>query len=193
MSSRRNGKKRQKYPYESSHTSVEILKYLPTAFGQLAFAWKLYNYGLDGKIDLEALDADVTWEDQGMLFVVPKALAGPNDLMIALENNLVIAFGAAAITLNRVREEIGLTLPDPIASETDQCIAFIYQIRNAFAHDIAEPVWRIHSRYQRTYEFGRMKFDLSGRDGEPFRYEDLGGPDKFFAIKEYFSQTFGAI
>ena len=32
------------------------MNYLPTAFAQLAFAWKLYNYGLEGKIDREALD-----------------------------------------------------------------------------------------------------------------------------------------
>lgn len=50
------------------------VKHLPTAFGQLAFAWKLYNYGLEGKIDAEALDAVVTWQDGPMLFVVPKAL-----------------------------------------------------------------------------------------------------------------------
>lgn len=87
------------------------MKYLPTAFGQLAFAWKLYGYGLDGKIDPDELDADVTWQDEGMIFVVPKALGGPEDLEIALRNNLTIAFGAAAITLNRVREELGITLP----------------------------------------------------------------------------------
>ena len=38
------------------------MKYLETAFGQLAFAWKLYNYGLDGKIDLAALDIPLRFE-----------------------------------------------------------------------------------------------------------------------------------
>ena len=88
------------------------MKYLPTAFGQLAFAWKLYNYGLKGKINAEELDADVTWRDEGNFFVVPRALGSADDLIIALENNLVIAFGAAAITLNRVREEMDIPLPD---------------------------------------------------------------------------------
>jgi hypothetical protein len=169
------------------------VKYLPTAFGQLAFAWKLYNYGLDGKIDPAELDAEVTFQDEDMLFVVPKALGDSNDLLIALENNLTIAFGAAAITLNRVREEIGIPLPDPIDTEQDQCVALIYQIRNAFAHDIAEPIWRINGRYRRAYEFGRMKFDLTDLDGEVFRYEQLGGPDKFFAVKDYFCAQFGEL
>jgi hypothetical protein len=162
------------------------LKYLPTAFGQLSFAWKLYNYGLDGKIDPAELDVDVTWEDGEMLFVVPRALGGPEDLLIALENNLTIAFGAAAITLNRAREESGVGLPDPILSEAEQCVALIYQIRNAFAHDIAEPVWQINPRYCRHYDFGGQHFDLSDRDGTPFRYEHLGGPDSFYRIRDFF-------
>lgn len=169
------------------------MKYLPTAFGQLAFAWKLYNYGLEGKIDPEELDADVTWQDGKFLFVVPKALGSPDDLIIALENNLTIAFGAAAITLNRVREEIGLRLPDPIKTEDDQCIALIYQIRNAFAHDIAEPKWHVKNKYRREYIFGDMVFDLSQLDGQVFSYGHLGGPDRFFHIKDFFSKRFGAI
>lgn len=169
------------------------MKYLPTAFGQLAFAWKLYNYGLNGSIDPAELDAEVTFQEDGIIFVVPKALEQPEDLRIALENNLTIAFGAAAITLNRVREEIDLKLPDPIESENDHCVALIYQIRNAFAHDIAEPKWEIRERYRRVYEFGGMQFDLRCLHGEVFRYEHIGGPDKFYAIKDYFSRSFGAI
>lgn len=170
------------------------MKYLPTAFGQLAFAWKLYNYGLNGLIDPNELDAEVTFQDDGIIFVVPKALEQPEDLLIALENNLTIAFGAAAITLNRVREEIGLRLPDPIESEDEQCIALIYQVRNAFAHDIAEPRWEIRRpRFRRAYEFGGMRFDLTHLDGEVFHYDHLGGLDKFYAIKDYFSASFGFI
>jgi hypothetical protein len=167
------------------------LKYLPTAFGQLAFAWKLYNYGLEGRIDPDELDADVTWQDGDVVFVVPKAFETAADLEIALKNNLTIAFGAAAITLNRAREEIGVDVPDPIVSEADQCVALIYQIRNAFAHDIAEPRWQVYHRYRRSYNFGGMHFDLSDRDGQPFEYEHLGGPDRFYAIKDFFSATFG--
>jgi hypothetical protein len=169
------------------------VKYLPKAFGQLAFAWKLYNYGLNGEIDPEKLDEDVAWLDDDIVFVVPKALGTADDLLIALQNNLTIAFGAAAITLNRVREEIEIPLPDPIVSEQDQCVALIYQIRNAFAHDIAEPVWRIRERYRRSYEFGGLVFDLTAFDGKPFRYEHIGGPERFYLIKDYFSRTFGTI
>ena len=166
------------------------MKYLPTAFGQLAFAWKLYNYGLDGKINVEELDSDVTWIEGNMVFVVPKAFGGPEDLRVALENNLTIAFGAAAITLNRTREKKKISLPDPISTAQDQCVALIYQIRNAFAHDIAEPKWQIKSRYQRKYVFDRIDVDLTSNDGKDFTYESLGGPDVIFRIKEYFEREF---
>ncbi|GAA4796879.1 hypothetical protein [Lysobacter hankyongensis] len=39
------------------------MKYIDTAFGQLAFAWKLYNYGLEGKIDLADLDKPITFQE----------------------------------------------------------------------------------------------------------------------------------
>lgn len=169
------------------------MKLLNTAFGQLAFAWKLHNYGCNDKINYEELDEEITYKDGAMVFVVPKALQSPDDLIIALENNLGIAFGAAAITLNKVREKMKIPSPNPIESENDQCVALIYQIRNAFAHDIAEPTWEMKERYKRTYEFGRMKFDLTDLNGEPFSYEQIGGPGKLFRIKDFFSSTFGEL
>jgi hypothetical protein len=165
-------------------------QYLPTALGQLAFAWKLLNYGLDGKIDPKELDAEVTWVDGNMVFVVPPALGSDDDLIVALTNNLTIAFGAAAITLNRVREELGLTLPQPIESEEDQCIALTYQIRNAFAHDISEPKWQMNTRYRRCYEFGGQRFDLTELDGVAFEYNHIGGPGALFDIRKYFEEQF---
>ena len=116
------------------------MQYLPTAFAQLEFAWKLYNYALEGKIDLDDLDKPLAFQDGQMVLVLPDRIFGsPEDLIIALENNLSVAFGAAAITLNRSREEVGLLLPNPIENEIDQFVSLTYQIRNAFAHDISEP------------------------------------------------------
>ena len=45
------------------------MRYLATAFSQLSFAWKLYNYGLEGKIDREALDIPITLQDERMVLV----------------------------------------------------------------------------------------------------------------------------
>lgn len=164
------------------------MNYLDTAFSQLAFAWKLHNYACEGKIDLEDLDRPITYSDGGStIFVLPnKVLNTPGDLILALENNLVITFGAAAITLNRCREEAGIPLTNDIESEVDQFAGLAYQIRNAFAHDIAEPKWNITKpRFARTYRFGGMSFDLSNVGNKRFEYSDIGGPDRLFRIKEY--------
>lgn len=163
------------------------MKFLETAFGQLAFAWKLYNYGLDGKINREDLDIPLTFKEDGMMLVLPdRVLDSDDDLRIALANNLGIAFGAAAITLNRSREEAGLTLPNPIATDTDQFVALTYQIRNAFAHDISEPRWNItQARYRRAYAFDGVNVDLTDKHERFFDYEDIGGPETLFQLHQF--------
>jgi hypothetical protein len=163
------------------------VRYLPTAFIQLQFAWKLYNYALEGGIDLDRLDVPVTYLEGHSFLVLPdRIFHGHDDLILALQNNLGVAFGAAAITLNRRREEAGLALPDPIVSDVDQFVALAYQIRNAFAHDIAEPRWNITSaRFRRVYTFGHVSVDLSNLHGTAFDYHQLGGPEVLFWMRDF--------
>lgn len=163
------------------------MKFLETAFGQLAFAWKLYNYGLDGKIRREDLDIPLAFKEDGMMLVLPdRLLDSDDDLRVALESNLGIAFGAAVITLNRSREEKGLTLPDPIATDADQFVALTYQIRNAFAHDISEPRWNItQARYRRVYAFDGINVDLTDKQAQNFYYQDIGGPETLFKLHQF--------
>ncbi len=163
------------------------MQFLPTAFAQLAFAWKLYNYGLEGQIDRQSLDIPITFQDDGMIMVLPDQIFDSDgDLILALENNLVVAFGAAAITLNRSREEAGYSVPNQIVTENDQCICLIYQIRCAFAHDIAEPTWELRNPiFRRVYEFDGFRVDLSNVHRNRFRYTDIGGPDVLFHLKDY--------
>lgn len=163
------------------------MNYIDTAFTQLAFAWKLYDYALEGKIDLNELDRPLTFQDNGMVLVLPdKVLDTPNDLILALQNNLTITFGAAAITLNRCREEAGLALPRVIQTDIDQFVGAAYQIRNAFAHDIAEPRWNItRDQFARLYSFGGMRIDLTNVGTKLFEYQDIGGPDVLFQMKRF--------
>lgn len=97
-----------------------------------------------------------------------------------------ITFGAAAMTLDRSREERGMKLPDPIVSEADQWVALVRQIRNAFAHDISEPRWEIRrARYKRRYKIERVSVDLTDLSGRHFEYEHIGGAESLFALKRY--------
>ena len=165
------------------------MEYLDTAFVQLQFAWKLFKYAEDGKIDLDRLDRALTFKQDRMVFALPDKIFGSyEDLVLACQNNLGVAFGVAAIALNRSREESGIKLPNPIETEREQFVSLAYQIRNAFAHDIAEPRWNMNQeRYFRMYEFGGIRVDLSGiKNQQPFRYEDIGDPNVLFAMKDYF-------
>lgn len=163
------------------------MKYIDTAFGQLAFAWKLYNYALEGGINIDELDKPITFQEGRSILVLPnKIFDSPDDLILALENNLTITFGAAAITLNRCREESDVRLPDPITTDIDQFASVVYQIRNAFAHDIAEPRWNITSaKFARKYVLGGIKVDLSAVGTKNFEYNDIGGVEALFWMKEY--------
>lgn len=167
------------------------VRYIDSAFKQLSFAWKLYDYALEGKINLDELDKPITFQEGHMVLVLPdKIFNDPNEMIVALENNLSVAFGSAAITLNRCREEAGLNLANPIVTEQDQFSSVVYQIRNAFAHDISEPRWNItQERYARVYAFGGISIDLSHVGNKHFEYIDIGGPDVLFWLKQYGEQN----
>jgi hypothetical protein len=167
------------------------MNFVDSAFKQLSFAWKLYNYALDGKINLEELDQPITFQESHMVLALPdKVFNNQGEMIVALENSLSVAFGAAAITLNRCREEAGLDLANPITTEQDQFASVVYQIRNAFAHDISEPRWNItQRRYARIYEFGGTSIDLRNVGNKNFEYSDIGGPDVLFWLKQYGEQN----
>lgn len=161
------------------------MRYLPTAFANVEFAWKLLVYGESGGIDLERLDMPITFQDEnGRPFFIPtdRIFHDRDDLLHALHNNLTIAFGAAAITLNRAIEEAGHRRQNgAFQSEEEQCIALVYQVRNAFAHDIAEPRWEIRNpAFAREYSVGGRGFDLRELHGRPFRHEDFGVESLFY-------------
>ena len=161
------------------------MRYLDTAFAHLGFAIKLMQAAEDGLLSLDTIGRPMTVVDGGSKLVLPdRVLSSQNDLVLACQNQVTIAYGAAAIVLNRCREEAGAALPNPINDERDQWIALVYQIRNAFAHDIAEPKWNFSQpRFAREYSIGRIQADLSRRHREHFSYSHIGGPDVLFTLK----------
>jgi len=165
------------------------MNYLDSAFAQLELAIKLMHAAEQGRIRREEIDLPLTIaEGNSVLVLADQTLHTDADFIIAMQNNVSVAFGAAAITLNRCREEGGRSLSNPISTEVEQWIALVYQIRNAFAHDIAEPKWEINARYRRPYIVGPVKADLSNLHGQHFDYYQLGGPEALFFLKDYGKQ-----
>jgi hypothetical protein len=162
------------------------MRYLDTAFAHLSFAIKLMQGAENGVIDLESIDTPLTIQEGASVLVLPDRVLGSQDeLILACQNFVTITYGAATITLNRCREEASVPLPNPIGGECDQWVALVYQIRNAFAHDIAEPRWRIDQRYEREYSIGHVKADLRQLDGVVFEHAHIGGPDALYTLKAY--------
>ena len=96
--------------------------------------------------------------------------------------------------MHRSIEEAGHKVPSgPFDSENEQCIALVYQLRNAFAHDIAEPKWEMRNPvFEKEYVIADKTFDLRGLSGQKFRYEDFSVQSLFF-LKAYAERNlFGA-
>jgi hypothetical protein len=163
------------------------MRYLDTAFAQLEFSIKIMQAAENGALDFAKIDIPLSVRESGGMLVLPdRVFESSGDAILACQNMVSVSFGAAAITLNRSREERGPGLPDPIVSETDQWVALVYQIRNAFAHDISEPRWEIKSeRYKRLYEIDGVSVDLTELHGRHFEYDHIGGAGSLFALKRY--------
>src|SRR5688572_5117165 len=116
------------------------MKYVDTAFAQLEFSIKLMQAAEDGGVKTEQFDTPLTIKNgRSILVLRDRIFDNHDDFINACQNLVSVCYGAAAIALNRAREEVCPDVPNPITSETDQWMALVYQIRNAFAHDIAEP------------------------------------------------------
>lgn len=162
------------------------MNYLETAFRQLELSIKLMHAAEIGKLKREDVDIPLSIvEGASILVLNNQAINTADDFVNALQNNVTITFGAAAITLNRCREEVGIRLPDPIKTEIDQWVCLIYQIRNAFAHDISEPKWDFKERYTRTYKVGNLQVDLSNLNKSNFDYHQIGGVESLFLLRDY--------
>ncbi|WP_241299079.1 hypothetical protein [Burkholderia stabilis] len=183
------------------------MNYLDSAFAQLAFAAKLYDYADQEKLDITELDQPLTFEDGSSVWVLPdKIFHSHSDLQLACANQLSVAFGAAAITLNRCREEyehasstsLRATNGNAPTSEDEHFAELVYQIRNAFAHDISEPRWEIRGAARRrnymvdrTGDTARITADLTNLHGHAFEYIHIGGIDTLHRLREFGRRYWG--
>lgn len=84
-----------------------------------------------------------------------------------------MSIGVAAITLDCARED-KLGQRGDIQDETNlkDCVDLIYQIRNAFAHGMTEPIWLPTAYFQRVYNFENFSIDLQDKREQ---YVDIEG------------------
>ncbi|MEO7863412.1 MAG: hypothetical protein ABIU05_23845 [Nitrospirales bacterium] len=163
--------------------------HIGTAFLQLSFAIKLRTFLKEHPIDKDKFDIDLTIQSPGNCVVLPGGeFHTYQDLQLASEHNITIAFGAAAITLwEAIREHSSISTKtlNPQAGQGESMAALCYMLRCCFAHGTAAPVWVIHDKkYKITYRIGNKTIDLSAiNDGQPFDYESIGGYETLWWLK----------
>jgi hypothetical protein len=164
--------------------------HIETAFLQLSFAIKLWNYLARNPIEKHKFDIDLIIQDRDNCV----CLSGGefhtyNDLILASENNISIAFGAAAITLwEAIREHGAISTKqlNPKNSRNHSLAALSYMLRCCFAHGTAAPVWSIRdTKYKIMYSVGNKTIDLSTiTDGQAFDYPSIGGYETLWLLRD---------
>lgn len=161
---------------------------LETGFLQLSFAIKLWNYLDSHPIDISKFDINLTIEDvQSRVYLPSNEFSTYNDIKLAIENNISICFGAAAITLWEALNETlrySRTNPNPMETEKEKLAGLCYMIRCCFAHSPAAPRWEIQSKFQKTYMLGNKTIDLTSLDGRSFDYSQIGGYETLWLLRK---------
>jgi len=165
------------------------LEHIETAFHQLSFAIKLWNYTDLGNIKKDEFDINLTIQDNNNCVVLHEnEFDTYNDLIIASENNISICFGAASLTLWEAIHEKMNCKPKQLNPETDEeqnLASLSYMIRCCFAHGTAAPIWSIYdNKYRTKYKVGRKVIDLSAvSNGQAFDYSCIGGYETLWLLK----------
>jgi len=166
-------------------------RFLDTAFLQLSFAIKLWNFiGLYG-IDKSKFDRDLTIIESGERIQFPEnEFNTDTDILIASENNITVCFGAAVITLWEAIKDKGRfspsRLPSLLSTLEQKTAGLIYMIRCCFAHSAAVPSWHIKSdKYKILYTVGTKSIDLRTVNDTKFEYETVKGYNTLLELRDF--------
>lgn len=171
------------------NTIAEALADVEHAFRHLEFAIKLMCYCEDGRLDLEAFDADTT------ILLVTENVGFPTNHFSSIEavipasQALVgMAFGTSAMVLEAAFEVAGLSRNPSSRLPADELRTLVFMVRCAFAHNPALPLWEArgpeHARAISVVLQGSpFSIDLSSLNGQPFDYEHIGGFANWLKIR----------
>jgi len=164
----------------------DSIEYLNTAFLQFEFSLKLWHYVQTYPLDLNKFDIDLTVTGHGSHIVMNKGnFKSQAEIEIATGNITSMSFGSAVIALWEAINSHGYSVPNELDSEVNALFALIYQLRCAYAHNIAMPKWHItHKKYLRELKFKNFSIDLSTRHGSAINYEDIGGAENLIYFKK---------
>lgn len=109
------------------------------------------------------------------------------DLRVHATNAMTMMVGTTAIAVDSALDVCFGKANEESDSEISHIRAVIHQVRNCFAHQPLNPVWKIFPKHRRVYEVtlpngNYRSIDLSNLDDESFKLEDIGGLNVLIGI-----------
>jgi hypothetical protein len=104
----------------------------------------------------------------------------------------MLSFGNASITLweaikkRGIYDESKLVKLPALTTEEEKLSGLAYMLRCCFAHGLTRPTWEIrHQRYKIHINKWHKSIDLSMLSGNAFTYEQIGGYETLWFIRDY--------
>lgn len=159
------------------------------AFLHLEFCIKLMCYCELDYIDRKIFDSDITVLLESNNVGFPNQnFQSLNSVIVASQIQVGVAFGVTAIVLDAACEIVGLKRNFDSRLPKDELRMLIYMVRNAFAHNVLAPRWKIQGKdfrriFNLSFEGKQVSIDLSNLDTHLFEYQHIGGVHQWFNFK----------
>ncbi|MBI5887746.1 MAG: hypothetical protein HZB82_03430 [Deltaproteobacteria bacterium] len=160
------------------------------AFKLLKFSIKLMCYCEQGHLNHEKFDTDVLLKFEGENMNLAEKQFLPEEIIKLSQMNVGVCFGNSAIVLEAAFKEADLPRDPESDDEYQSTWRLVYAVRNAFAHNMAFPVWEIHEKNGRrrdvtlTLEERPYVVKLSELHNQSFEYSHIGELPNWFQIKD---------
>jgi len=159
------------------------------AFLQLEFSIKLFRYFEKGLVDKDAFDCvtDIP-TTHGRVRLAADAFHTPVDLVLAAQNVYSSTLGVCAIAMDSALSDHSIDRNPSDRSPQGQLRTFVYQLRNAFAHDAMTPSWHVKGQHRQILDLRKFGLpalvDLRELDGQAVELDQFGGFPALEAVRD---------
>lgn len=164
---------------------------IATAQATFELAIRLNAEVVAGRITSEIFKHQVTVHTGGPGLALPAFPQGTElDLKHGIENIVLIALGASALTLDETLDEVfGKVRADTDPSRKGIRV-LVNQLRNAFAHNPWRARWVVYEQYRDTYPItledgSTFTFDSRQLNGQQIKPEDVGGLEFWVKVLQH--------
>lgn len=180
------------YPEEVGGATISLadaLEDVRIAFLQVEYAIKMLCYVEGGNVDPAVFDTDHTiLLEKGNLGFPSGHFAHYDDLVRAASVSVSLALAASALILDTAFDVAELKRNPASNHPIGRLQNLIYMVRCAYAHGISDPRWEVKPKYRQkiSVPIGSkcIDVDLNALHGTPFTFEQLGGHNMWFQIRD---------